>query len=183
MSGDHAILGSVPVLGLAVSVKSDTSLAPADIGAAAASISGLSILPSVSFGAAEGGFASMNTVLENGATVRFSGTGTATGDDANVAQNLLRSQGAAGHDLIVHGAIVDGEAQFMVNGMVTHPNQIAEALFANPSYIRGTSVQLATCYGACGLAQQIETIIGAPVSSLSVRVDISPVTGLLRALK
>ena len=183
MGGDHPWLGSIPVLGLAVSVKSDTSLAPADIGAAAASISGLRLLPSISFGAAVDGFAPMSTVLENGATVRFSGTATAIGDDANVAQNLLRSQGAAGHDLIVHGAIVDGEAQFMVNGMATHPNQIASALFANPSYIRGTSVQLATCYGACGLAQQIEAIIGAPVSSLSVRVDISPVTGLLRALK
>jgi RHS repeat-associated protein len=45
MGGSYPIAGMIPILGLAVSVPSDTSLAPADVGAAAASISGLSMLP------------------------------------------------------------------------------------------------------------------------------------------
>ena len=44
MGGSHPIAGMIPILGLAVSVPSDTSAAPADVGAAAASISGLTML-------------------------------------------------------------------------------------------------------------------------------------------
>ncbi len=74
------------------------------------------------------GAASMNGTMENGATIRYSSTATAIGDDANTLQNFARSRGAAGHDLIVHGDRVNGELQFIVNGMPTHPQQIADAL-------------------------------------------------------
>lgn len=129
------------------------------------------------------GFAPMNTVLENGATVRFSRTATAIGDDADTLQNLARSRGAGGHDLIVHGTVVDGEAKFLVNGIPTHPNQIAEALFSNPEYLRGvTPVNLVTCHGACGLAQELRGILGVSVNARAGFVDIDPVTGVLREL-
>jgi hypothetical protein len=126
------------------------------------------------------GFAPMNSVLENGATVRFSSTATAIGDDVHTLQNFARSRGAAGHDLIVHGVVVDGEGQFVVNGLLTHPNQIAEAVLANPEYIRGVPINLVTCHGACGLSQELEGIFGVPVNARFGRVDLDPVTGVLR---
>jgi hypothetical protein len=46
----HPILGSLPIVGLAVSVPSDTSSAPADVVSMAASISGLKVLPPLTFG-------------------------------------------------------------------------------------------------------------------------------------
>lgn len=66
--------------------------------------------------------AAMNSTMENGATVRYSGTATAI----------------------------------------------------------GMPVQLVTCHGACGLAQELQGILGAPVRALPTRVDLNPTTGLLR---
>jgi hypothetical protein len=124
----------------------------------------------------------MNSVLENGATVRFSSTATAIGDDVHTLQNFARSRGAVGHDLVVHGIVVDGESQFLVNGIITHPNQIAEAVLANPAYLRGVPINLVTCHGACGTAQELGEILGVQVHARAGFVDLHPDTGVLRDL-
>jgi hypothetical protein len=73
MGGSYPIAGMIPILGLAVSVPSDTSLVPADVGAAAASISGLSMLPTLdrallkSFCFAEG----TRVLMADGSTMRI----------------------------------------------------------------------------------------------------------------
>jgi hypothetical protein len=138
-------------------------------------------LPSISVGGVKDS-APMNSVLENGATVRFSSTATAIGDDVHTLQNFARSRGAVGHDLVVHGIVVDGESQFLVNGIITHPNQIAEAVLANPAYLRGVPINLVTCHGACGTAQELGEILGVQVHARAGFVDLHPDTGVLRDL-
>jgi RHS repeat-associated protein len=125
--------------------------------------------------AAEGAL-TMNSSLESGATVRHSPTATAIGDDASTVQNFARSRGAAGHDVIVHG---DMEGNFRVNGMITHPQQIADAIWSNPDY-RGGPINLATCFGARGAAQELGGIMGVPINASPHLVDLDPLTGLLR---
>ncbi|MCW3841999.1 DNRLRE domain-containing protein [Micromonospora yasonensis] len=115
--------------------------------------------------------------LWNGATVRYSETATAIGDDDHTMQNFLRSRGAAGHDAILHG---DKEGNFRVNGMITHPQQVADAILENPSYRRGDPINLVTCHGACGAAQDLGNILGVPVNASLHEVDLHPRTGLLR---
>lgn len=127
------------------------------------------------------GAASMNGTMENGATIRYSSTATAIGDDANTLQSFARSRGAAGHDLIVHGRMLEGEGVFWVNNMPTHPLQVADALLGNPAYRAGTPVQLVTCYGACGPAEELAAILGAPVKALRAPVELHSGTGLLKS--
>ena len=101
-------------------------------------------------------------------------------DDAATQQNLARSRNAAGHDVIVHATHdAAGEVQFMVNGNFTNVHQIADAVLANPAY-RGGPVNLVTCFGACGPAQELGGILGVRVTALPGKADLHPVTGLLR---
>ena len=132
--------------------------------------------------AGAGHSAPMDTWLEAGATVRHSGTATAIGDDWATLENFSRSVGAAGHDVIVHGSVdASGEVQFFVNGNFTHAQQIADAVLANPAY-RGGPINLVTCYGACGPAQELSAALGGvQVNALSTAVDLNARTGLLRA--
>jgi hypothetical protein len=126
----------------------------------------------------------MDSFLDNGATVHHSGTATAIGDDANTLTNFGRSQGSAGHDVVVHGQVVNGQANFVTNGMPTHTQQIADAVLSNPSYVRGSPVQLVTCHGACGLADELSHALGgARVTASPHLVDLDPATGLLRSWK
>jgi hypothetical protein len=128
--------------------------------------------------------AGMDSFLDNGSTVSHSGTATAIGDDANTLTNFGRSQGSAGHDVIVHGQVVDGQASVVTNGMPTHTQQIADAVLSNPAYVRGSPVQLVTCHGACGLADELfQALGGARVTASPYRVDLDPATGLLRSWK
>jgi len=128
--------------------------------------------------------AHMDSFLANGSTVNHSGSATAIGDDAATLVNFGRSQGAAGHDVIVHGQVIDGEAFFVTNGLPTHPQQIADVVLSNPGYVPGSPVQLVTCYGACGLADELSVALGGvPVSASPYRVQIDPVTGLLLEAK
>ena len=118
----------------------------------------------------------MNSFLDNGATVSHSRTATAIGDDANTIQNFARSRGAAGHDVIVHG---DADGNFRVNGMITNSQQIADAILENPDY-SGEPISLVTCNGACGAAQELGEILGVSVTASLFDVDLDPITGLLR---
>jgi RHS repeat-associated protein len=128
-----------------------------------------------------GSATTMDTALENGATVRHSSTATAIGDDANTLTNFERSKGAAGHDVIVHGRVIEGEGFFITNGYPTHVQQIADAVLANPAYIPGTPIQLVTCYGAVGLAKELsEALGGVGVKASPFKVDLAKSTGLLR---
>jgi hypothetical protein len=98
-----------------------------------------------------------------------------------MARNVQDFARSRGHDLIVHGELLeDGRAVFRANGRPIHTQQIADALLGNPAYQRGTPVQLVTSYGACGLAQELEEIIGARVNASPFIVDLHPSTGLLR---
>ncbi|MFE7131044.1 putative T7SS-secreted protein [Streptomyces sp. NPDC057638] len=119
----------------------------------------------------------MDSFLASGATVRHTETATAIGDDANTLQNLLRSRGAAGHDLIVHG---DTDGNFRVDGMITHPQQIADAVLENPHY-KGGPIQMVTCHGGVAAARELSEILGVEVRHASPHmVDIDPDTGLVR---
>ncbi len=71
--------------------------------------------------------------------------------------------------MILHGGVGNGRGEFVVNGMITYPQQIADAILANPGYVRGTPVQLVTCHGGCGpLASELSEALGG------VRVTASP---------
>jgi hypothetical protein len=123
--------------------------------------------------------APMGGFTESGSTIHNGATATAIGDDPDTLQNLARSNGAAGHDVIVHGQMVDGEGQFIVDGNVTNPQQIADAVLSNPNYAGGP-INLVTCYGGCGPAQELSEILGVPVNAGSGLVDLDPGSGLLR---
>jgi hypothetical protein len=72
----------------------------------------------------------------------------------------------------------------VTNGMPTHTQQIADAVLSNPAYVRGSPVQLVTCHGACGLADELSQALGgARVTASPYRVDLDPATGLLRSWK
>jgi RHS repeat-associated protein len=125
------------------------------------------------------GSAPMGDFTESGATISHGPTATAIGDDDNTLVNLARSKGAGGaHDVIVHG---DEEGNFIVNGQITNPNQIATAVLGNPNY-SGQAINLVTCYGARGAADELQTILGVSVRSLANKVDLDPLTGVLRDL-
>jgi RHS repeat-associated protein len=124
--------------------------------------------------------ATMDGWTESGATVRHSRTATAIGDDLNTISNFERSKGVDGHDVIVHGDRDHfGEFQFRVNGDFTHAQQIADAIHANPHYA-GQPINLVTCYGSRGPARELRSILGVEVRSSSTRVDLDPVTGVVR---
>jgi len=123
--------------------------------------------------------APMGEVTENGAEITYSATATAIGSDDETLQNLARSQGVGGHDVIVHGL----NGQFITNGMPTNPQQIADAVLGNPAYQPGSTINLVTCGGACGLAQELGAILKATVNAMPGDVDLDPHTGALRDLR
>ncbi|MEU6059646.1 putative T7SS-secreted protein [Streptomyces sp. NPDC047097] len=166
-----------------------TFLAPDPLGLAAApnptayvvnpqaQVDPLGLAPCPPEGALSGAGTPMDSFLASGATVRHTETATAIGDDFNTLQNLLRSKGAAGHDVIVHG---DDMGHFRVDGMITHPQQIADAILENPHY-GGGPIQLVTCHGAIAAARELSEILGMEVRHASPHmVDLDPRTGLVR---
>lgn len=122
--------------------------------------------------------AQMDSFLDNGVTVHHSPTATAIGDDRNTLINLSRSRGYdGGHDVIVHGS---PEGEPLVNGMPTHPNQIADAIRAKPDYQEGQPINLVTCHGSMSFANDLADLMGSPVRSSAHLVDLDPVTGAIR---
>ncbi|MCL7381280.1 DUF6531 domain-containing protein [Streptomyces sp. 35G-GA-8] len=113
-----------------------------------------------------------------GGSVRYTRTATAIGDDANTIQNLLRSKGNYGHDVIVHG---NEQGEFIVDGKITHPQQIADLVRENP-YYDGGPIQLVTCHGACKAAGELsEALGGVEVRNASGhQVDLDRRTGKVR---
>lgn len=113
-----------------------------------------------------------------GGSVRYTRTATAIGDDANTIQNLLRSKGTFGHDVIVHG---NEQGEFIVDGKITHPQQIAELVKENP-YYNGGPIQLVTCHGACKAAGELSKALGGVEvrNASGHQVDIDPRTGKVR---
>ncbi len=125
--------------------------------------------------------------LPGGQPVRYLPTATAIGDDGHTLQNLARSQGTGGyHDVIVHGRN-DYDAVGPVFGaggtddvvMPLHTNQVVQAVLDNPHYTTGTPIRLATCYGGCGLDDQVSAAVGARVEALTTRVEIDKYSGEL----
>ncbi|MEU2624620.1 RHS repeat-associated core domain-containing protein [Streptomyces sp. NPDC007157] len=112
-----------------------------------------------------------------GSKVRYSETATAIGDDANTIQNFMRSTGANGHDVIVHG---DEAGNFRVDGLITHPEQIAQLVRENPAY-KGGPIQIVSCHAACGSAEELAEAMGVKVTGASkYQVDVDPTTGTVR---
>ena len=70
------------------------------------------------------------------------------------------------------GALYDeAGAAFLVDGVPTHANQIAEAILTNPHY-NGDPIRLLTCYGGCGPAQELSNILRVPVRGASGPVGV-----------
>lgn len=71
-----------------------------------------------------------------------------------------------GHNVIVHGSLRYDELGGIptVNGKLTNPAQIAEAVRSNPNYVQGAPVCFASCWsGSSGSAQHLADALGAPV--------------------
>jgi len=120
----------------------------------------------------------MGGFTEAGSIVRHTKTATAIGDDDATLANLSRSTGAEGHDVIVHGVLIDDEAYFSADQTLIHPQQVADAILSNPEY-SGGPINLVSCYGAKGTAAELEDILGVPVNAKMGRVRLNPKTGAL----
>ncbi|ALX03737.1 hypothetical protein [Aeromicrobium erythreum] len=119
----------------------------------------------------------MDSLLASGATVRHSATATAIGDDIPTLVNFGRSRGADGlHDVVVHGTM---SGRPIVNGSVTHIQQIADAVLENPGYRRGCSIRLVMCHGGRESAAELARILGVDVVTTTRKAQLSPVTGRL----
>jgi hypothetical protein len=57
-----------------------------------------------------------------------------------------------------------------------------EAIRSNPNY-GGGPINLVTCHGACGAAQELQEIMGVPVNASPFRVDLDPWSGFLREFR
>ncbi|RMI14436.1 RHS repeat-associated core domain-containing protein [Cellulomonas triticagri] len=114
----------------------------------------------------------------SGATVRYSKTATAIGDDVQgTLTNFERSRGAAGrHDVIVHGTR-DGRP--LVNGEVTGVGQIAEAITHNPNYVQGCAIRLVMCHGGRETASELSQLLGVDVLATTRQARLDAVTGHL----
>ena len=130
----------------------------------------------------------MNGSLENGASIHYSKTATAIGDDAATLSNFEKSKGAGGyHDLILHSEldrdtvnvvddVVDlsnAQAYFNPTGLRTSAEQVVSALESNPNFLKGTPIRLVSCAGDCGLAQQIRELLGVEVEASKLQVRLN----------
>ncbi len=114
-------------------------------------------------------------------------TSTAIGYDARTLRNFDAVRGEPGfHDVVVHGernglfrpglTRADGEPH---PGNYTHPNQIADAIRANPHY-DGGPVRLVSCHtgavdagaGVPPAAQQVADALGVPVMAPTDAVGV-----------
>jgi hypothetical protein len=119
----------------------------------------------------------MDSLTASGATVRHSATATAIGDDAATLTNFARSQGAGGrHDVIVHGT---AGGRPIVNGNVTHAQQIADAILENPNYASGCSLTLVMCHGGRETASELSRILNVEVVATTRKAQLDPITGSL----
>lgn len=108
-----------------------------------------------------------------GASVRHSATATAIGDAANSLPVFARSRGVDGrHDVIGHGNDI-GEP--IVNGMATHPEQIAEAVRENLGY-DGGAITLVMCHGGRSTAQVLAQSLGVDMCASTRRVQLGLTT-------
>ncbi len=132
--------------------------------------------------------AEMDSFLANGSTVHHSRTATAIGDDPATMTNFSRSQGTGGmHDVIVHGTS-EGRAVIIehgvkkgkevVDGSVTHTQQIIDAVLQNPNYT-GQPIRLVMCHGGREAAGDIATQLGVDVVATTRKAQLSPETGEL----
>jgi len=108
----------------------------------------------------------MDTSLPSGSEVVHGTTYTRIGQDevsVRVGQNAPPMEGY--HDVVAHG---DG-SDFQVDGLPTHPAQIAEAVRTNPSYA-GQPIRLLSCQSARGPAQELANELRVEVTAPTSRV-------------
>ncbi|MFJ2851280.1 MULTISPECIES: RHS repeat domain-containing protein [Streptomyces] len=172
------VLGIITVVGLAVAAAPLAAVAaPGCLSTAPLCAAGIAEMAT---GGASGGSLTAGGAVSftwAGSKVRYSGTATAIGDDANTIQNFMRSTGAKGHDVIVHG---DEAGNFRVDGLITHPEQIAQLVRENPAY-KGGPIQIVSCHSACGSADELAEVLGVKVTGASKhQVDLDHVAGTVR---
>ena len=122
----------------------------------------------------------MGSFMATGADVAHGPTVTRIGGDEvskRVAQNVAPTSGM--HDVVVHGSPHDEfGAMFNVDGLPTHANQIADAIKSNPAY-KGETVRLITCWGACGPAKELSSVLKVDVVAATDRVLVERVVGAI----
>ncbi|MFD3705577.1 toxin glutamine deamidase domain-containing protein [Nocardia sp. NPDC058658] len=108
--------------------------------------------------------------LPSGEGVRHRPTGTSIGEDAHThrATQNLNNDGA--HDVVVHGR-ADG-LPMPGKRVPVHPQEIVDAIRANPHYRPGTPVRLVSCHAANGWAQYVADQLGAVVTAPTDRVGV-----------
>ena len=72
--------------------------------------------------------------------------------------------------------IDDAGAVFMVDGLPTNANQIADAVRASPDW-NGQPIRLITCHGGCGPAQELSNILQVPVEGATNVVGVNQTPG------
>ena len=77
--------------------------------------------------------------------------------------------------MIVHG---NGAGEPIVNGNVTHPQQIADAILENPAY-NGCSITLVMCHGGRGTASELSRSLRVDVYATARQAQLDPITGVL----
>jgi hypothetical protein len=110
----------------------------------------------------------MDTALPSGSEVVHGTTYTRIGGDdisVRVAENAPPKEGF--HDVVAHG---DG-SDFQVDGLPTHPAQIAEAVRTNPNYT-GQPIRLLSCHAGQGPAKELANALGVEVTAPTSRVGI-----------
>jgi hypothetical protein len=114
-----------------------------------------------------GGTNLLDGATASGDTVYHGNVSTAIGDDLATVNNFKNAINTGnGHNVIVHGQLTYDELGGIpiVNGRVTNPAQIAEAVKSNPSYIEGSQVCFASCWsGSSGSAQELANSLKAPI--------------------
>lgn len=118
-------------------------------------------------GKTSGKDAFLDSVTASGDSVYHNAMSTAVGDDLATMRNFENAVNTGkGHNVIVHGSLRYDELGGIptVNGKLTNPAQIAEAVRSNPNYVQGAPVCFASCWsGSSGSAQHLADALGAPV--------------------
>ncbi|MFD4443154.1 toxin glutamine deamidase domain-containing protein [Nocardia sp. NPDC058519] len=108
--------------------------------------------------------------LPSGEGVRHRPTGTAVGEDPHTHRATQNLSNDGAHDVVVHGR-ADG-LPMPGKRVPVHPQEIVDAIRANPHYRPGTPVRLVSCHAANGWAQYVADQLGVVVTAPTDRVGV-----------
>ncbi|TQV74916.1 hypothetical protein FLL45_08120 [Aliikangiella marina] len=112
----------------------------------------------------------LDSMTPSGAKVHHGKHSTAIGSDEATMGNFEQAiDTGLGHNVIVHGSRPDYDeigGTFVVDGLHTNSQQIADAVSSNPNYIAGTPVCLSSCWsGSNGTAQEVASLLQTTVNA------------------